>query len=33
MSTRTVEMNVGALAAGTAEQPEGHAPGDDRLSN
>src|ERR671913_211992 len=33
MSTRTVEMNVGALAAGTAEPPEGHDPGDDRLSN
>jgi NADH-quinone oxidoreductase subunit D len=33
MSTRTVEMNVGTLAAGTAEPIEGHSPGDDRLSN
>ena len=33
MNARTVEMNVGALAAGTAEPPEGHDPGDDRTSN
>ena len=33
MNARTVEMNVGALAAGTAEPPEGHDPGDDRLNN
>ena len=33
MSTRTVELNVGTLAAGTAEPAEGHNPGDDRLSN